>query len=174
MFTATVLISLCSSQFWVWPAYIQGLRRVPRGISVRAVHAGHRHRRLPASAPHRRQGRELQSVKTPPPNIGIGPHKRVSHHEDKQRRVYLSTEWQPSDPFISIFYFFLFFRLIISYVSSQIDDVICFPLAFRTLWHVISKSLRLINFECFDYRDKLCMIVDTDGNEQEEGQKEEL
>lgn len=122
------------------PAHVQGLRRVPRGVSVRAVHAGHRHGRLPASAPHRRQGGELQGVNAIRPR-----RRRVHHHEDKQRRVYLSTEGQPSDRFISIFIFFLFFRLIISYVSSQIDDFILS----RTLWHVVSKSLRLMNFWMF-------------------------
>lgn len=59
------------------PAHVPGLRRVPGRFSVHPVHAGHRHRRLPASAPHRWQRRELQGVgvlvgRWAPPSLPTG------------------------------------------------------------------------------------------------------
>lgn len=66
---------LCAPQVWLRLAHVQGLRRVPGRLSVHTVYAGHRNRRLPASAPHRRQRRELPSVELPvcPPDPGIRP-----------------------------------------------------------------------------------------------------
>jgi len=79
--TLLAVCVFCAAQVWFRLAHVQGLRRVPGRLPVRAVHAGHRHRRLPASAPHRRQRRELQSVKLllGDPKQGMGPHRGLPH-----------------------------------------------------------------------------------------------
>lgn len=89
-------------QVWLRSAHIQGLRWVPGRLSVLTVYAGHRHRRLPASAPYRRQRRELPSVKppqplgpTPPlvtlvdPNPGIRPFRSTHGLQGRQRASYV-------------------------------------------------------------------------------------
>lgn len=58
---------LCVLQVWLRFAHIQGLRWVPGRLSLLTVYAGHRHWRLPASAPYWWQRRELPSVKPPQP-----------------------------------------------------------------------------------------------------------
>ncbi|PKK16748.1 branched chain ketoacid dehydrogenase kinase, partial [Columba livia] len=47
-------------------AHVPGVRRVPGGVPGAAVAAGGGHRRVPAAAAHRRQGREL-------PHLGLDP-----------------------------------------------------------------------------------------------------
>lgn len=71
---------LCALQVWLRLAHLQGLRRVPGRHAVHTVYAGHRHRRLPASAPHRRQRRELPGVE-----LSAGPPPQESGHAGVQR-----------------------------------------------------------------------------------------
>lgn len=143
------------------PAHLQGLRRVPGWVTVTAVHAGHRHRCLPAAAPHRRQRRELPSVerqrKPPrkPPAAGAGKASldlRVLHQE------MLHTH------FLFCFFVFFFFclRQFISYVSSKVDCsidnmcVVCFVFFLPPCGMLLKGHT---NFECFGRRDKRCMRV---------------
>lgn len=90
---------LCVLQVWLRFAHIQGLRWVPGRLSVLTVYAGHRHRRLPASAPHRRQRRELPSVKPPrpapplvtlvDPNPGFRPFRSTHRLQGRRHTPYV-------------------------------------------------------------------------------------
>lgn len=128
---------LCPLQFRLRPAHLQGLRRVPGRLTVTAVHAGDRHRRLPAAAPHRGQRRELPSVepqrKLPckPPAAGVRKASldlRVRHQEILHTHQHLHVVLPPP----SCFFFFFCLRHVISYVSSKVDCfidnmcVVCF------------------------------------------------
>lgn len=57
-------------QVWVRLTDIPSLCWISWRFSVHSVDAGHWHRRIPATAPHRRKRREFQSVN--PPSVSLG------------------------------------------------------------------------------------------------------
>lgn len=118
-----------SLQVRLRPAHLQGLRRVPGGLPVHTVHAGHRHGRLPASAPHRRQRGELQSVnQVSKEGMKASGSAEGFPHPSKGRwgrlrHVVLSLLLR----FAFDWFFF------ISYVGSPADDLLFSPL-WRCFW----------------------------------------
>lgn len=154
----SAVFCLPTLQVWFRPAHLQGLRWVPGRLSVHTVYARHRHRRLPASAPHRRQRRELQSVTLPPAGhprrsqcrnqamqeCRVRMDYRTLVHRVKAYTVMLSESSQCHQPTTCFFVLFCL-RLIISYVSCQVDDFCCFPMCFVPCGLLSRSSERSMN-----------------------------
>lgn len=154
--------SLCPLQVRLRPAHLPGLRRVPGRLAVPAVHAGHRHRRLPAAAPHRRQGGELPGVepqwklprtpRTPrTPCTPCTPPQQQSGRPVRTWEAVIEKSFKLTNTLtlfsllLSVFVSFFFFclRQFISYVSSKVDyfiDNMC-VVCFCFFYHTVACSL---------------------------------
>jgi len=131
-------------QFWLRPAHVPGLRRVPGRLPLHSVHAGHRHRRVPAPAPHRRQGRELPCLKS----RGAFLFKPDPTRPPCGTRMCRFGFLFPSFPTWS-FPFFLALDCFSSYVGNRV--AFCFPrLDDACIYPAPKKPLK--ELECVRYR----------------------